>query len=252
MEVHHHSHTPRKKWTHYFWEFFMIFFAVFCGFLAENQREHYVEHKREKQYMVSLLEDLQTDTAELKTALQQSDSCALYTDSVLQFLNSFRPAEDIPVSFSDLLTISGRRLTLIHTDRTSSQLKYSGAMRLIRNKKVANNILQYWKQIDETNITLERYLIYRNIARELSLKLYLVPLVYIRGSGIPQDSVTRLRVIDPDPKKWFELANLNAVCGLILRGSHLRNLTRQLEVASNLIKLIRKEYHLSERSPSEK
>jgi len=42
MEVHAHSHTVpiaigRKKWTHYFWEFLMLFLAVFCGFLAEYQ-----------------------------------------------------------------------------------------------------------------------------------------------------------------------------------------------------------------------
>lgn len=24
MEVHHHSHTARKKWTYYFWEFFNV------------------------------------------------------------------------------------------------------------------------------------------------------------------------------------------------------------------------------------
>ena len=36
MEVHAHTHTARKKWTHYFWEFLMLFFAVFCGFLAEK------------------------------------------------------------------------------------------------------------------------------------------------------------------------------------------------------------------------
>ncbi len=41
MEVHAHTHTARKKWTHYFWEFLMLFLAVFCGFLAENQREHF-------------------------------------------------------------------------------------------------------------------------------------------------------------------------------------------------------------------
>ena len=29
MEVHAHPHTPRKKWTHYFWEFLMLFRAVF-------------------------------------------------------------------------------------------------------------------------------------------------------------------------------------------------------------------------------
>jgi len=50
MEVHAHSHTSRKKWTHYFWEFFMLFLAVTLGFLVENQREHYIEHKREKEY----------------------------------------------------------------------------------------------------------------------------------------------------------------------------------------------------------
>ena len=44
MEVHAHTHTARKKWTHYFWEFIMLFLAVFCGFLAENQREHIIEH----------------------------------------------------------------------------------------------------------------------------------------------------------------------------------------------------------------
>ena len=49
MEVHAHSHSHGKKnWKNYFWEFLMLFLAVFCGFLAENQREHYVEYQREK------------------------------------------------------------------------------------------------------------------------------------------------------------------------------------------------------------
>jgi predicted MPP superfamily phosphohydrolase len=65
MDVHHHSHTERKKWAHYFWEFLMLFLAVFCGFLAENQRRHMVEHQREKQYMGSLLSDLAADTTVL-------------------------------------------------------------------------------------------------------------------------------------------------------------------------------------------
>ena len=65
MEVHHHSHTSRKKWTHYFWEFIMLFLAVFCGFLAENFREHQIEHKRAKQFARSLLNDLKEDTAAL-------------------------------------------------------------------------------------------------------------------------------------------------------------------------------------------
>jgi len=53
MEVHAHSHTERKKFTHYLWEFLMLFLAVFCGFLAENLREHIIEHKRARAYAES-------------------------------------------------------------------------------------------------------------------------------------------------------------------------------------------------------
>ena len=50
MEVHHHTHAThgKKNWKSYFWEFLMLFLAVFCGFLAEYQLEHVIEHQREK------------------------------------------------------------------------------------------------------------------------------------------------------------------------------------------------------------
>jgi hypothetical protein len=36
MEVHHHGHVhEKKKWKEYLFQFFMLFLAVFCGFLAE-------------------------------------------------------------------------------------------------------------------------------------------------------------------------------------------------------------------------
>src|SRR5574339_585263 len=82
MEVHAHTHTPRKKWTHYFWEFLMLFLAVFCGFLAENEREHFVERRREIQFMKMMLEDLKHDTTELSRVsrfisrgLKSMDTC---------------------------------------------------------------------------------------------------------------------------------------------------------------------------------
>ena len=70
MEVHAHSHTERKKWTHYFWEFFMLFLAVTLGFLVENQREHYIEHKREVEYIGTMIEDLKEDTGSFNQLIQ--------------------------------------------------------------------------------------------------------------------------------------------------------------------------------------
>ena len=87
MEVHAHSHTERKKWYHYFWEFLMLFLAVFCGFLAENQREHYVEHQREKQYISSYLEDLKADIHQLDSLIAARLNRKRMMDTLTNILN---------------------------------------------------------------------------------------------------------------------------------------------------------------------
>ena len=70
MEVHAHTHTARKKWTHYLWEFLMLFLAVFCGFLTENLREHRVERQRGRQYIQSFYQDLKVDTGRFTTLIK--------------------------------------------------------------------------------------------------------------------------------------------------------------------------------------
>lgn len=244
MEVHHHTSTPHKKFTHYLWEFFMLFLAVFCGFLAENQREHFVEHNRERQFMQSLAEDLEADTIELHRAMQKADSVIYYSDSALVFLASYKISNQIPFRLATFVGKAGQRQYLIISDRTSSQLKNSGAMRLIRKKRVSDFILKYWKQIDETNLSLERYMVYRNSGRELVFKLWVLPEVYNAQYSVASDSIQQLRVIDEDAKKWDEFANLIAMGGAITKDSHLKNLQQQLFMASELISLIKNEYHL--------
>ena len=86
MEVHHHSHTNRKKWTHYFWEFLMLFLAVFCGFLAEYQLEHKIEKEREKQFILSMVEDLEMDTTNLHISIESFNRQDKYFDTVFNLL----------------------------------------------------------------------------------------------------------------------------------------------------------------------
>ncbi|MEJ7674926.1 MAG: hypothetical protein WKF59_20060 [Chitinophagaceae bacterium] len=40
----------------------MLFLAVFCGFLAEYQLEHVIEHQKENKYAKLLLSDLRADS----------------------------------------------------------------------------------------------------------------------------------------------------------------------------------------------
>ncbi len=83
MEVHHHPIAiGRKKWTHYFWEFLMLFLAVFCGFLAEYQLEHVIEHQKEKKYIRSLLEETKQDIIEYDSVLKRID----FIDPIADYL----------------------------------------------------------------------------------------------------------------------------------------------------------------------
>src|SRR5262245_26173019 len=72
MEVHKHPHhvTHKKKWGEYLLEFFMLFLAVFLGFIAENTREHIVEHQREKKFASRLLSDLRQDSVFFESSIK--------------------------------------------------------------------------------------------------------------------------------------------------------------------------------------
>ena len=73
MEVHHHPHVEKKNFKEYFLEFLMIFLAVTLGFFAESLREHMADKSKEKEFIISLKEDLISDTAQLSYLLPMSD-----------------------------------------------------------------------------------------------------------------------------------------------------------------------------------
>jgi hypothetical protein len=142
MDVHHHSHTARKRWSHYFWEFFMLFLAVFCGFLAEYQLEHVIEHNREKQYMKTLLEDLKKDTASLESSLT-------FWTNLSQKIDNTRPLLKAPSSETnneliyDMAAMMVDFNDFIYFDRTIEQLRNSGNFRLIRKSNIADSLISY-------------------------------------------------------------------------------------------------------------
>jgi hypothetical protein len=145
MEVHAHTHTERKKWTHYFWEFLMLFLAVFCGFLAENFREHEVEHQREKQYIRSFAEDLKKDIYQLDSLIQKREVRKIQIDSLNFILQS--PDPDL---YGKQLYYYSRYLprpyNYVSNDATIQQLKNSGNLRLIRKLYVQDTLMAYERQ----------------------------------------------------------------------------------------------------------
>ncbi|HEX6171042.1 MAG TPA: hypothetical protein VFZ33_15240 [Chitinophagaceae bacterium] len=253
MEVHHHAHTPRKKWTHYFWEFLMLFLAVFCGFLAENQREHMVEHNREKQYMQSMLVDLAADTARFNSGIPLREDRIKSIDTVFMFFRSNPNAKVISGKlFKDLRRTSYDQ-NLVRNTITINQLKNAGAMRLIRNKMVADSIASYDFQF-ESFVALhgQYYLIHQQADFRHLEKLVnssdLLGLYISNASAGVVGNIPDTMSIHINTEGLNELLNFLMQVKVYARQqiSQIKQLERK---ATNLMTLIKQKYHLSEGTP---
>ena len=143
MEVHHHSHTARKKWTHYFWEFFMLFLAVTLGFLVENQREHYIEHQREKKFAQLLYEDLKKDSASLRAIIGIKEWRGVKLDSLFYILSQ-PDLQKHSTHFYYYSSFLALNLPFKPNDATIQQLRSSGSLRYFSNLELYNAISKYY------------------------------------------------------------------------------------------------------------
>jgi|CXWL01.1.fsa_nt_gi hypothetical protein len=244
MEVHAHSHTPRKKWTHYFWEFLMLFLAVFCGFLAEYQLEHKIEKDREKQFIISLEKDLTDDTIILKSQSNLYKANVERLDSFLHLLC----VENIKGHEGELYYLARRAsrgdVLALH-DRTIQQMKNSGAFRLIRKESVSKAIIEYYNQLSFYDLLLKVEL---SEAEE-----YRKQVTYIFHPEIMDNLVNEMNEIEkPDGNPallTYDKITLLRLAGMVsyIKNTRLGIAKREMEMydtAKSLIELLKKEYHL--------
>src|SRR5579863_550307 len=149
MEVHHHPNVEKKNFKEYFFEFIMIFLAVTMGFFAENIREHFVNKEKENQYIKSFYEDLSNDERNLPYLIESIRYSQLIPGDSLPVLlsnaSTTTRANNIYRFFR--LIIRQQGIGVFVTSRTIEQLKNAGDMRLITNKQIADNLVDYYKDI---------------------------------------------------------------------------------------------------------
>ena len=252
MEVHHHAHTSRKKWTHYFWEFLMLFLAVFCGFLAEYQLEHKIEKIREKQFMQSMVKDLKADTTNLTGLIQlREDRHAMYDSLTNAFIDkSFSQNGPSVYYWGRSIT---RREYFFSSDGTMQQLKNSGGLRLVRRISITDQIMSYdvlyrtiqnQQQLEETQ--LEEY---RNLAAKVFDGAEFKKLAVFKKAKDAKGIFITERPRDNLQLKDSSAALLNDVVNKLnywrAGSNYISHLLNQLkEKASMLIASVEKEYHL--------
>ena len=247
MEVHQHpiaigSHTARKKWTHYFWEFLMLFLAVFCGFLAEYQLEHKIEKDRAKEYASLLIEDLKSDSAYVEQLMFLQNFKIKQADSLLILLNSDKYSTDnynLVYHFNHVGTfIDFKPAFPVNFD----QMKNSGSLRYIRNKKLAGQLSALNRQME---ITAEVY-----IGHNQFLSQELKPFS-IQHLNTQQYDIFSRKVLVPNPeifdwdKKEARIlankVNLVKTYDLFFLNNFLKNCKEKIKETAGLIK---KEYHV--------
>ncbi len=214
MEVHHHSHTARKKWTHYFWEFLMLFLAVFCGFLAEYKLEHTIEHERGKKYATFLYDDLIKDTLVLSNRTQFMQIGIMKLDTLIAALQHFTNSDSAIKRIYALSNYAYAAPFFGATTSTLEQLKFSGSLRYFNNSELTRRFSEYdndlnnLKYVEQMNNYLGEEM--RKFLVQF-LDLNYIPRYTSDSAGIklvdPQPT-TRLKIYRTDKTVFEQYANL--------------------------------------------
>ena len=247
MEIHHHAHHEGKKnWKSYIWEFLMLFLAVFCGFLAEYKLEHIIEHQREKKYMQLMIEDLKQDTTEINFSIRRINEVLIPAHKKSTMLLFKENNQDSLIK--DMYEFIPRSLLVLQIsfqDGTATQLKNSGNLRLVENTEISTEITKYWSHCSFiTTQILSGYNKTRNDSKEMFFSLFNLgnyeensPFSTIRQNA-------SLKLLTEDKAQLIKLGNTISNLQSQLAGPFLDNLKNSNEEASNLIKIIKTEYHL--------
>ncbi|MBO0930239.1 hypothetical protein [Fibrella aquatilis] len=250
MEVHHHSHASHgaKNWKSYIWEFLMLFLAVFCGFMAEYQLEHMIEGQREKEYIKSMIEDAETDRINIKQAIEFDKKRMLHLDTLSNVcLDYTGSAKDNELMYKHYVYGLIHPSVIAPTERTMTQLKNAGGMRLIKSKNSTDKIVNYDAMAQKLHDQRAFYELYQNNSIGLATKLF-----YFKRFNFGKNSSLRVgsaayqnyfKLYDNDQGKLVEFSNqINMFVGVVQYYNVL--LGEMDQQAVDLIQTLKKEYKI--------
>lgn len=261
MEVHHHTHPTHEKktWKDYFWEFLMLFLAVFCGFLAEYQLEHKIERERAGELAKNFYEELKNDsiTAQLKVQNRLKQETALkdivqyFKDSSLTHVSKkFVLDFEYGVSFRTPTVFEPRTIML-------EQLKNSGSLRYFKNEELQRLI---------GDLTVSVRNIYDRQALETQVRINdLNPIIvhhydYDFNEIMIKDGKTIFEGVEEYAKskdtipyhingldKFDKQGTINILSyyrANVISSTRQVHIQKYIEINASLLKLLRKEYHI--------
>ena len=224
----------------------MLFLAVTLGFFVENQREHYIENKREKQYIQSFYEDLTADERDLQSninfltaQMQQADTL----QKLMASINIREPANRIYMYLRAITRSSAGHL--YPNDRTIVQLRNAGGMRLIKNKRVSDSMVGYYRTVEIIQFITQEGVINRRTLRQTYMPL-------LKAKDFSRIIDTTNAIINVPEVLYLRKADQDIINDCLIEIDRIKTLNLALarriellkEEAGRIKDFIKREYHL--------
>lgn len=241
-----------KNWKKYFLEFLMLFLAVFLGFLADNLLVNITYNSQEKDYIKSLIVDVRSDKKDIKKSIEFNQLRIKQFDSLSRLCYTYRQGDQVKDIYQYYLPVVRGFNMVKPSNRTMSQLKSTGAMRLIKNQESINAIMDYERQKDELLYQGTLYL--NNIQKllDLGLTIFNFSKFYMllgESSDKQNAKLEEFKLLKDDKSTIIKLGNISFISKSTLR-AYISLLKKTNKEADSLIQTLRINYNLKNQSDS--
>lgn len=150
MEVHHHTHHP-KKWKEYITEFIMLFAAVTLGFFAENLREHTIVNEKIEKNKIAILKDLKQDAVTMDSILKNEDLLINQFNKTINTLHLYKKGKlnenQLIDSIKSMPMLFGQTSTLYMNNSSFKNMQSSGLLSNLDNINLKTQLSYYYEVI---------------------------------------------------------------------------------------------------------
>lgn len=238
------SNSTTKSWKKYFIEFLMLFLAVTLGFFADNIRDGFTDKAREKEYIISMIEDAENDKENIQKAIQNNTRRKQILDSLSKFcFNYDSKVDSINIKLYKYYAIVLFRPDFLNpSELTMQQLKNAGGMRLIKSKEAINAILRY--DLAEKKLVNQQhyYENYQNNTIESGFKIFNYKIYNTFKANQKPDSVD-FELLTNDKIRLVEFGNHAFMYSGVVE-YYTMLLEEKSKQADTLISTLQKEYKI--------
>ncbi len=255
MEVRAHSHPEvsghRKKWSHYIWEFLMLFLAISLGFYAENLRENTKTKREIHEDMQSIITDLDYDAQYFDSLITRNEYSCRMTDSLIRLLNgNLSNTADI---YYVARTVTANFGYFFTNAKTFDQMKFSGLLRYIRPRKILDSIANYYSSIQWLNNQTELVRMKVDAIHQGNSQLF-DGFVFENMMQIDYGNFQRgiIAIKKPDHNPPLLAGDAHRINDVVMRYHYFFSTTKFYDKtasqvsseAKQLVQMIKKEYHI--------